>query len=183
MALLMAWMGACVTGCGDSGGTRARSAPGAVNDGEHVFKVDPELGPIDADDYALLHFGRVASRNEVKRISALIRRYYAAAAAKNGLTACSMLYLATARSVAEEEGRRFGMRGSKCAAVMSRIFEQHHRLLIAEMTSLKVLRVRTDGVNGLLLLRFGHRARPREQSVRRVGAEWKIARSLDTPVR
>lgn len=63
---------------------------------------------------------------EVKRsITKLINRYYAAAAADDGKTACSLIYSSLAESVAEDYGRPPGpkyARGNTCATVMTKLF-------------------------------------------------------------
>jgi len=109
----------------------------------------------DEDDATVLDYGQAAGAPVKQAVTRLVERYYAAAAASNGATACSLLYSLIGESVAEEYGQPPGppaLRGSTCAVVMSKLFKQNQARLGAEDATLKVIAVRIKGKRGLALL-------------------------------
>src|SRR6185312_6680543 len=64
--------------------------------------------PYDSDNDAIPAFGQPAGPADRRAIIALVRRYYAAAAAGNGIKACAMLYTLTEESMVEEHHRGNG---------------------------------------------------------------------------
>jgi hypothetical protein len=112
-----------------------------------------------------------------------VKRYYTAAAAKDGLTACSLILSSIAKALPEDYGQAPGphyLRGGKtCRAVMSRLFTHFHRLLVTDAATLIVAQVRLDTTGGYAVLSFG--AKPeREITVVREGGAWKISSMLDS---
>ena len=139
--------------------------------------------PKNDTNNSVLDYGRAASATDKQAVTALVKRYYAAAAAGEGATACSLIQSSLANAVAEDYGQAPGpsyLRGGKtCQAVMSLLFKHDHHQLIAEVRTLDMTRVRVKGNIGLAVL--GFRAMPeREISVSREGSVWKINALLDS---
>jgi hypothetical protein len=175
-------LGVGLAGCGGgSAGTSSTSHTTTV--AEPILRVSRALGPIDADDYAVLDFGHPASATERRKILALVRRYYAVAVAEDGPKACSMLYPSAAKEVVEEDGRLPGLTGSTCAVVISKLFKQRHRQIVADLHSFKAVRVRIEGFDGYVVLRFARAIAARELDLHLVGRAWRVQRALDIPMR
>jgi hypothetical protein len=157
------------------------STNSAASEGDQVLTVSRELGPIDGDDYGALNFGHAATGAELRSITRLVRRYYAAAAADNGTTACSMLYPVVVREV----GERFGRFESRmtCPELMTKLFKLRHTQIGADVKSFKEVRVRVEPPNARVVLRFSTDAVARELDLRLVGASWKVRQPLDVPMR
>ena len=135
----------------------------------------------DGDDSSVLGYGRAAGAVDRRAITALIERYYAAAAARDGASACAMIVSPLANSVAVDLGRPPGpsyARGGTCAAVMSKVYARDHSQLAAYSSKLEVHAVRLHGPRGTAVLAF--RALPaRRMPVTREQGRWKIAALLD----
>ena len=135
------------------------------------------------DDSPVVNYGRAASAMEKKSITAVVRRYYAAAVAADGARACSMLVTVVAEMVPEEISQASspaGLRGKTCAAALSKLFEQRHSTLAANLTALDVTRVRVAGRQALVVLSFATTPEPRKMAVRREGGAWKVKELLDS---
>jgi hypothetical protein len=142
---------------------------------------NPSNSHYDQDDNAVLYFGHATSAAEARAIMALVKRYYAAAVASDGATACSLIYSIVAESVPEGYGQLPALRGKTCAVVVSKLFKKHHRELVAEVAGLEVTHVRVEGDRGLALLRF--RTMPeRRVLVHREHGVWKMGVLLDIGV-
>jgi hypothetical protein len=128
----------------------------------------------DQDDEAVLHFGHAASAADERAIAALVKRYYVAAAAGDGVTACRLIYSVIAESVVEEYGQLPALRGRSCPAVVSKLFRQHRSPSTGDAGALEVIRVRVDAGRGVAIVRFG-RLTERQVVVRREGGAWKLA--------
>jgi len=172
-------LGLGVAACG--GSSRAKSKPDRLVVQESTT-ISPELGPIDEDDSAILNFGHAVSPRVESELIALTKRYYALALAGNGAKACSMLYSATATEVVVEQDD-WGVSGKTCPVVMSKIFQQRHQQIAAELRSFNVVRVRSDGLSGYLVVRTPISPVAREFSARRVGRAWKVGQPLDRKMR
>lgn len=135
----------------------------------------------DKDDHSVLGFGHAARAADRSAIAALVRRYFAVAAAADGVAACSMIVPSFAKSVPEDLGQSPGppySRGKTCAVVMSKTFEHYHRQLAAHAASLEVSRVRVEGSMGLAVLAF--KGLPgRQIQVAREGGVWMMDALLD----
>jgi hypothetical protein len=142
---------------------------------------NPGSGRYDADDSPVLRFGHAASAVEMRAISSLVRRYYAAGAAGDGASACSLLYSLLADSVVEEYAGSPGLRSKTCAEVLSKLFKQRHRELAGDVAALKTTVVRVGGDRGLSLVRFGA-TRERRVLLRRERGAWKMDVLLDVGV-
>jgi hypothetical protein len=142
---------------------------------------NPGNSRYDSDDSPVLYFGHAASAMDGRAIAGLVKRYYAAGAAGDGATACSLIYSLLAESVAEEYAQSPALRGKTCVKVMSKLFKQRHRELAGDIAGLKLTRVRVGGDRGLALLRFGS-TRERRVLVRRERGAWKMDVLLDVGV-
>jgi hypothetical protein len=87
---------------------------------------ETQNGYYDGDDSAVLATGRPATRQELRVLVDVVRRYHRAAAALDGAMACSLTEPHFARAIPEDYGRAPGpryLRGARtCAAVMSLFF-------------------------------------------------------------
>jgi hypothetical protein len=132
----------------------------------------------DSDDHSTLILGHAASAADRRAITAVVKRYYAAAAAGDGAEACSMLTPSLARAAPEDYGKRAGpvyLRGSRnCPAIMSRLFKHFH----AELTgAIEVTGVRVDSESTLALV--GSSTIPAgEVAVKREGGAWRLTSLL-----
>jgi hypothetical protein len=136
----------------------------------------------DRDDRMVRDFGHAAGRLDRQEITAAVKRYYEAAAAGDGATACSMLVLGADRAVQQNLGRPPGppyLRGGTCAVVMSKVFGDNHLQLTNYYAQLKVTGVRVSGAHGLAVL--GFKTLPgREIRLRREGHMWRFDAVLDS---
>jgi hypothetical protein len=139
-------------------------------------------GHDDSDDSEILHYGHAASPTDAGRIVALVKRYYAAAAAENGAGACALTYFILLETLPEDYGGPPGplyLRGARtCQAVLSRVFAHFHARLSRPMA---VTGVRVNGDLAYALLgstttAVGYMAVRREHGV------WKIDRALAAPL-
>jgi hypothetical protein len=135
----------------------------------------------DADDGAILSFGRPASVRDTRAISAAVSRYYAAALAHEGSRACSMIDPGLARAVPLDYGRlgpSYLHGGKTCAAVLERLFKHEQRQLPA---AIQITDVRVDGDAGLAF--FGSRAiAASDIFLERKNGSWKIEQLLGGPL-
>ncbi len=143
--------------------------------------------PYYLDDRRVRHFAHAAGRIDKQEVERLVRRYYAAAAVGAGATACSLMSssLATGPSLGDLVEATYPvapsvppLRGGSCASIMSLLFAEDHRHLVADSTTLQVVMVRVGRIRGLALL--GFRATPERQiGVEREHGAWKIDSVLD----
>jgi hypothetical protein len=125
----------------------------------------------DSDDIPVLRYGRAMRPSEAQPIAALVARYYQAAAAGDGRTACSLLFAPVAQSLPEEEGSS----SSSCAHAIARLFRRRARRLKSEAQRLDVVGVRVEADRGWALLSFGHDRPPGRALLERQGSTWRIA--------
>ncbi len=128
-------------------------------------------------------FGQAASPADRQAVTALIERYYAAAAAEDGAKACSMIYVTLAEAVPEDYGTSppgpAYMQGKTCPAILTLLFKHFHAQLAAGLPLLKVTRVRLEHRHGLAVLSFG-KMPERQIAVRRERHTWKLEALLDS---
>jgi hypothetical protein len=131
----------------------------------------------------VLDFGHSATPVDRQAVTALVTRYYAAAAADNSATACSLIISSLANAVPEDYGQAPAppyLRGGKtCQAVMSRLFTHFHRRMVTDAATLKVTQVRLKTTGGYAVLNFGVKPE-REITVVREGHVWKVSSLLDS---
>lgn len=139
----------------------------------------------DKNNSSTQDFGHAASPSDARMITALIKRYYAAAAVEDGTKACSMIYSTIEESVPEDYGQsppgQPYMRGTTCPAVLTLLFKHFHPQITVELPKLKVARVRLVEHHGVVVLNFGTMPE-REISVAREGHTWKVDALLDGEV-
>jgi hypothetical protein len=172
LALLALCLG--IAACGDSG---ARPA-GASAPSSHERDRDNDDDHND-DDARVLYYGHAADAADRRSSIALVKRYFAAAAAEDGKRACGLLVPLLAESVVEEDGRSPGLRGRTCAAVVSKLFKMRHRMLLEKRAALEVIAVRVKGDRGLVVLNFPEIREARQLGERRVDGRWKLHELLD----
>jgi hypothetical protein len=158
-----------------TGGT---SATASSNFSTHKNDRDND-GDNNDDDEHVLDFGHAANAADSQTITALVRHYFAAAAAEDGATACSLLAPFIAESVVENYGRAPALRGKTCAAVMAKLFKHHHQELANKDATLKVIRVGVEGDKSLVALEFPTIPEVRQVTARRNGNAWKLLTLLD----
>ena len=148
--------GGSLMGDEDDDDTTSNHTYSAEYDNDADFDDDRarQLGYRDSDDIEIVDYGRAASSAERQALTAVVERYYAAAAAADGRVACSLLALAFAKSIPEDYGRGGGsgpayLRGKTCSAVMSLLFKHEHRQL---SDKIEVTDVRIKGREALALL-------------------------------
>jgi hypothetical protein len=125
----------------------------------------------------IAHFGRAANPGETRAIAALVRRYFAAAAAGDAASGCALASAIFAESLPEEYGGppapRYLLGAHTCRAVLARVFERLHAQLVQLAKALEVTGVRVRGNRADALL--GWRAWPAGlMEVRREGGAWRI---------
>jgi hypothetical protein len=138
-------------------------------------------GFYDRDDREVRDSGRPASATERRQVGVLVARYYAAAAAGDGLRGCSLISPTLARSVPQTLGHLPGppyLHGTSCAEVMTKLYRQNHAQLTIFATTLKIVDVRVSGDQATVVLGFGTRP-ARDIGVVRTGDSWKMAALLD----
>jgi hypothetical protein len=140
----------------------------------------------DADDATTRGYGHPASALEARIVAALVRRYYAAAAAGDGELACSLIYSVLASPsklprVAESYAPAPSappLAGKSCGYIMSLLFRENHRQLVADAVTLELTGVRVEGRRCLVLLAF--KSKPeRELPLEREHGAWKVASLFD----
>ena len=146
---------------------------------------DNDGSPDGDTNNSLLDFGHAANAADSRTITALIKRYYAIAAAEDGAKACSMIYSSFAKSVPEDYGTSPPgppyARGTTCPAVLTRVFKHFHSRIMVKLSKLDVFRVGIKGRQGVAVLHFG--AMPeREITVAREGHTWKLDALVDSEV-
>jgi hypothetical protein len=199
-ALLLLLSGACGGGTGkvasssSSGshtgtdkGTSDIHAPVATprsysrNDGDKDF--DDARGYRDNsknDDRTLFAtYGKRANPNDARAVTALVKRYYAAAAAGDGARACSLLDSSLADALAPEQRQSAPATREACARAISPLLHQQHQHLIADdVSTMVVTSIHVKGNLGLAAL--GFRTMPEgEIVVEREGKAWKVDALFD----
>ncbi len=209
VSIAIGLLGAGAVGCGGaSGGARSdsQSSPPASVPVETEASIHPDTAPAGShlkgdddidkdlynryDDGEARNYGHRASAADARAVGALVKRYYAAAVADAGATACALLLPRLAASVklgetAEEvQPPAPGLpplHGMSCPRIMSLLFKEAHPQLALADASLQVLEVRVKGGHGIALL--GFKTTPERQlALQRDGAAWKIDALLDSEI-
>jgi hypothetical protein len=143
------------------------------------------------DDHLIRDYGHAARAADRKAVTALVKRYYAAAVADLGATVCSLMspHIAGERNLGEASEEAFALaaslpplHGKSCAQIMTLLFKEDHVRVTVANSTLVVTSVRINGSRGYALL--GFRATPeRYVSVERERGRWKIdaLRDLEIP--
>lgn len=138
------------------------------NDGDH-----------NNDDQHVLAFGRLATGAESSAITALLTRYYAAAAGSNGARACTMLAPFIAETVAEQYGRNSGLHGRSCSTVLSKLFAHQHTSLLGKQATMRIMRIGVEENRSLVAIDFPSIPEVRQITVRRIDGHWTVLDLLD----
>ena len=187
--------------CGGAGSTVTKTVKGPDPDDEESRTVpvlspapveskadadkDNDIGTPDDDksNNLAFNFGHAASPSEQRAITTLVKRYYAAALADNGTRGCALLYSTLADAAPQDDSHEPGnpayMQGANtCAEVLAKLFNHYHPQLAAELSKLRVTRVRLEEHHGFAFLSFG-RMPERRTSVQREGHVWKLSQIYD----
>jgi hypothetical protein len=191
VALLSIGIAACGGASKSTGSSQASSNP-AVTGGRRATTASTTTAGRDSadgdkdtegnDDNPILAFGHAANEADERAITALVKRYYAAAAADNGAAACSLIFVIFQEAIPEDYGQLAGpraLRGKTCAVVMSKLFKLERRQIVVHNSTLKVTSVRVDGKKGYALLRFGTMPEPRFLQVHIEFGVWKVDSLID----
>jgi hypothetical protein len=145
------------------------------DDREHPIK-----GFEKTDTLAPLSYGKEADSTERRDVTSVVKRYYAAAAADNGIQACSLLAPTLAQGLGESEGQTAHGTANNCPATVSLLFKQQHQQLAAdEVATMTVIDVRVSGDVGVATVGFRAALSGRIHVKREDGA-WKVNALLDT---
>lgn len=136
----------------------------------------------DRDDSEIWLYPRRLTSPHAYAIAKLVRRYLEVALAGDGATACSLLYSLVAESIEDTNGRPPGrspyQEVEPCSAIVTRLFKQNHAQLAAEMRTLQVSGVYTNGRRGIVLLHVDNMP-PHAITIHREFGTWKISDILD----
>jgi hypothetical protein len=155
--------------------TTEASAADAV-DGDFVTPQDRN------DDGEVLEYGHPAGPADKQTVTAIVKRYLAAAAAEDGATACSLIISNLAKLIPKNYGRPQDssyMLGKTCAMVMSKLFKHFHQELVTQAAGLEVTSVRVRGNNADALLAFRTMPELWYMTAEREGVVWKINELID----
>lgn len=145
---------------------------------------DPGAAYDDTNNNSVLNYGHPATAADKQAVTALLKRYYAAAASNDGAQDCTMLLSSLAAALPADfgpgaTGPAYLRKSTTCPTIMKLLFEHNHGLLSLESPKLEVKRVRLVGHRGLAILGFGTMPE-RQISVSREGHTWKISELLDS---
>jgi hypothetical protein len=159
VAVLAVDLAACGGGSrGEDSVSQRRSGSTAAT---HAATTSPSLnsparGVPSTDPQPYVTFGHEAGAAESRAIRAVAERYFAAVAANDGATACSLLYTRLANSIVEDYGTSPpgppGLQGTTCPEVMSKVFEQRHGRPTPDVGAIEVTTVRIKDAKGIALL-------------------------------
>lgn len=122
---------------------------------------DDDNGGADGDDSPTRDYGHKASAADTKAAEKLVKEYYAAAAARDGNGACSLMDLRLtaasdyAKVVPPEYVPTRGssvFQGKTCAEIASLVFAPTHEQLMKDATSVRVAETRVNGPHALAIL-------------------------------
>jgi hypothetical protein len=172
MKLLLALLAVVLLGVGVSacGGT-SKNAGSATSSAAQTSRT-PQ------DDNHISTYGHAAAEPDKREITALITRYYAAAATDNGAEACSLIYSPIAKSVPEDYGQAPGppaVRGKTCAVVMSKIFKHTPSQSPADFATTEVTGIRLNPNGNKGFVQLSSKTMPTgEIFVQREGGSWRV---------
>jgi hypothetical protein len=167
-------------GCASSGGTSGRrqgpatvsAVPASFGDGNDR----DDDGDHNNDDAHVLLFGEAAGGTDRKESIALVKNYFAAAAAGDGAAGCRLLVPFVAAALPEIAGHQ---PGAGCALTLSRQFARRHRLLVEKRATMRFLAVRVHGNRGLVVLAFPTVREVRQMVEWRVAGHWRLLHIFD----
>jgi hypothetical protein len=130
----------------------------------------------DPDDAEVVSYGKPADASDMRAVTQLLTRYYAASAAGDGATGCSLAYPLFAEGLVEDYGSDSGpptVGHKTCPEVMSKLFKLHHAELARAAAHLKVTAVSVRGERAYAMLDTGA-SYPESFFVHRQGGVWKV---------
>lgn len=140
-------------------------------------------GYYDHDDGKIRAYGHRPSAEDERALTALVKRYYAAASADDGAAACSMLTPTFAKSIPLDYGRgsagpAFLRSATTCPGVLTLLLEHAHAQASAPIT---VKRIRVKGARGLVLI--GAPGVPAGYlEAQHEGGAWRLVGTLASPL-
>jgi len=168
---------------GDEDDDESGENVGNTSDGDADFDNDSKSknsGYYDSDDGGIRAYGHAASATQSQQLTAVVKRYYAAAAAGDGPAACSLIDPSFVKAIPEDYGSGAGpayLRGKTCPAVMSLLFRHDHRALVGETI---IVGVRVKGNQAYVLV--GSKNRPASYvTLQRERNAWRVDGLLGTP--
>jgi hypothetical protein len=173
----VATSGVPVTTVSSTPGTTASN--GTQTAGHQRDSNDGDNDPNSSDDEAFLDYGHAASGADERAVSALVKRYYAAAASADGAAVCAQIYGIIAESTTEEYAQSHKLSGPTCAVVMSKLFRQRRQRMAADLAALRVTRVRIEGETGYAFVYLGQVPEP-YVAVHRENGAWKMESPFET---
>ncbi len=179
-----------LVGCGDAGKAAVSGKPSnadatrSVSPGGYLRGDHDGDGNVsnDEDDDATRNFGDAAGAADTLEITALVKRYFAVAAAEEGAAACSLVDVHITKGVGLQKAvppayvpapGSSVLRGKNCPQLVSLIFKLDHEEIAADALSLHVTSVRVAGLQGLALLGFKTTGESKLPLLRERGA-WRI---------
>jgi hypothetical protein len=150
--LTVVLLGWGVTACGGASkgvGSASRASSNAAATGRALATIaleTPNPHEDNDDDRTIYVYGHAASAADRQAVTAVVKRYYVAAAADDGATACSLIVSTLARAIPEDYGQASGpsyLRGGEtCQAIMLKMFIHFHSQLAGtiEVTGVRVKR-------------------------------------------
>jgi hypothetical protein len=128
-------------------------------------------------DNSIQTYGRSAGEAEKQAVTAAVKHYYAAVAAGDGASACTLLSSGLSKSIVQTFGRSPTLRGKGCAGLLSLLFKRRPGHASASLAAIEVTGVRVKGDHGFALLRS--KTMPSgEISVEREAGGWKIGAQI-----
>lgn len=173
---LLSVLGASFSGCGEQSGGRSSISSAATAVSKRYPKDFSAVKPPAENDDHISRYGEGAKGTEHRQIVELVRRYYAALAAGDGATACSLLSVQLAHAVAEDYGQGPGpaaLRGKACATVLSKLALHVTGQPPTVLARTKVTGVRVRGDSGFVEL-TSSAMRTGEIVIGREGALWRV---------
>jgi hypothetical protein len=173
-------IGFVIVACGGSGHSSSTASAPVSSSAAFTGK----RPPLNAQALEIANYGRGASPAERRAITQIVDEFYRAAGADDGAKACKLIYSILEESIAQDYGQAPAppsLRGSTCAVVMSKLFEQVPGQPPAVLAGTKVLDVRVKGINGYALLRSSVMPEGEIQVKRELG-NWKIASLVGIPL-
>jgi hypothetical protein len=185
--LIAALVGVCLGACGstrDGTGSASQASskrlalPAIETAEDEDFDSDKRRHEPDDEQEA---FGHPAGATDARLVTAVVERYFAAAAREQGAVACGLLYSVFEETVAKTYGGPGGspsLRGNTCAAVLTKLFKQQHRQLSDGATA-RVAAVRVDLNLASARFGFGGSKPTRYALAHRERGAWKVDQLLD----
>lgn len=169
-------------GSATSRGSTAAPSPASTMDDADMDS-DSRAKRFDRDDREILGYGNAASKKDTRTIERLVARYYRAAAAADGGTACMLTFRPLAKAIPEDEGTPgYGpayLRGLKtCPAILTAYFK-HERYALA--SPVEVVGVRVKGGKGDVFL-ASKRMPMSLTEVTHEDGTWKVDRFTRAPL-